>query len=282
MPVEKLLSSQQTCERCHSQRYFGNRLKLYPHFKADEHNSPAFNAFMLHVGGPSPRTGKYEGAHWHANPELEIRYQYLDEKREQIGRVDVREKGGLVASFLPPGAPKKALGERRMDCVDCHNRPTHVFDASPAAAIDRALDVGRLSAKVPFIAKVGATLLLRPEVPRAEAEAFFRRELAAHPELQLGGHQLDAPARALADLYRLNVYPEMKLAWGTYRSNLSHEGGDNVGCFRCHDKQHTARLADGTTRTLGQDCDSCHERIAMGEDPAKLEDTLRLALPKSE
>jgi nitrate/TMAO reductase-like tetraheme cytochrome c subunit len=288
MPVDKLLSSQQTCERCHSQRYVGNRLKVYTHFGTDKDNSPLVDAFMLHVGGPNPRTGKYDGMHWHANPDVEVRYQFLDDARARIGKIDVYERHRLVASFLPPGKHESAVGERTMDCVDCHNRPAHQLDASPKDAIERALDAKLLSAKLPFIAKVGASLLARCDAPRDEAEAFFRRELGEsyrreHPEVRLAGLELDASAKALTELYRLNVYPALKLGFGSHRNDLGHGGSQGVGgCFRCHDTQHEAKLADGTTKTLGQDCDSCHERIAMGENPAKLDDTLQLALPKGE
>ncbi len=287
MPVGKLLSSKQTCERCHSSVYVGNRLELYSHFAADQKNTQTVNALMLHIGGPNPGTGKYEGAHWHTNPDVEIRYEYLDEEREKIGKIDVYEKHALVASFVPPGSTGKALGERTMDCVDCHNRPTHVFDGSPKAAIDRALATGLLSVKVPFVAQMGAELLARSTVPRQGTEAFFRRELTesyhrAHPEIAVTGVDLDASAKGLANLYLLNVYPAMKLGWGTYRSNLSHQGDGNVGCFRCHDGTHVAKASDGTNKTLGQACDSCHEPIATGSAPAKLDDTVQLALPTSE
>lgn len=286
MPVERLLSSKQTCEHCHSARWVGNRLKLYPHFQPDRDNTPAFNALMLHVGGPNPRTGKWDGMHWHANPDVEVRYQFLDEKRDKIGTIDVYAQRQRVASYVLPGATGKVLGVRTMDCVDCHNRPTHVFDASPKAAIDRALGAGMLSAKVPFLAQVGAALLARADAPRDGAEAFFRREIVEsyrreHPDVALVGHQADAPAKVLAELYRLNVYPALALGWGVYRSQLEHgDGTESVGCFRCHDNTHEARLADGSKKTLGQDCDSCHERIAVDEDPAKLDATSKLALPK--
>ncbi len=284
MPVEKLLSSKQTCQRCHSPRYAGNRLKAFAHFKPDKDNTPSYDAFMLHIGGPNPRSGKYDGMHRHTDPNFEVRYQYLDDKRTKVGKIEVYEQGKLTTTYTLPGKAEAVVGERTMDCVDCHNRPTHVFDPSPKAAIDRALEAKLLSPSLPYIAQVGAELLARPDVPRDGAEAYFRRELAEsykreHADTPVVGHQLDAPAKTLADLYRLNVYPAMKLGFGTYASNLGH-GETEGGCFRCHDAKHEAKLADGTTKTLGQDCDSCHERIAMDEKPDKLDDTTQLLLPK--
>jgi hypothetical protein len=37
-----------------------------------------------------------------------------------------------------------------MDCVDCHNRPTHIY-LSPNEAVDRSLASGRLDILLPFI-----------------------------------------------------------------------------------------------------------------------------------
>jgi hypothetical protein len=286
-PVEHVRASKDTCEHCHSKRWAGNQLKLYPHYKTDEKNSPAFNAFVLHLGGQDPRSGKWQGIHSHTNPDMEIRYRPLDEKRTKIGEIQVFEKGRLTATYAAPGQKVAASEPRTMDCLDCHNRATHRFDAAPKDAIDRALHEGQLDLKVPFLAQVATDLLGRPDVPRPTAEAFFKKELVAayhekHPEVTLAGEPLDRTAHTLAELYKLNVYPEMKLAFGSYRSNATHAGTDDGACLRCHDNEHEAKLADGSTKKLSKDCDLCHERVAMDEDPSKLEDTLQLLLPKAD
>jgi len=54
-------------------------------------------------------------------------------------------------------------------------------------------------------------------------------------------------------LYRYNVFPEMKVTWGTYLTNLGHTA--LPGCFRCHDEAHTSK--DG--RAVRQDCELCHK-----------------------
>jgi hypothetical protein len=280
-PVEGMRSD--TCVHCHSKKTIGDRLKLYPHYKPDQDNSPAFNAFMLHVGGEDPKSGKYHGIHWHANPDVQIDYQFLDEKRSKIGKITVREGNKVVGEYLPPGAPQNAvpLGVRRMACIDCHNRPTHIFDPSPAAAVDRAIAGGKLDAKIPFLAQIAGELLMRPDGRRDDAEAFFRGALAdafRAKQVAVSGDQVAGIAKVLAEIYRLNVYPDLKLGWGTYRSNLGHEG--DGGCFRCHDKEHAMKLPDGTTKTLSQDCDGCHERLAAEEDPKNLDETMKLLMPK--
>ena len=63
-------------------------------------------------------------------------------------------------------------------------------------------------------------------------------------------------------LYQRNVFPQMKVGWGTYPNNLGHD--PSPGCFRCHDGNHTT--ADG--RAIASDCSTCHELLAVEEkDP---------------
>jgi hypothetical protein len=57
---------------------------------------------------------------------------------------------------------------------------------------------------------------------------------------------------AVQDIYGRNVFPAMKVAWGTYPNNIGHVFFN--GCFRCHDDNHKAR--DGTV--IKQECESCH------------------------
>src|SRR5208283_1639086 len=50
-------------------------------------------------------------------------------------------------------------GEHRtMDCVDCHNRPTHAFDL-PENAVDKQMSLGHISPDLPFIRKKAVELL---------------------------------------------------------------------------------------------------------------------------
>ena len=67
---------------------------------------------------------------------------------------------------------------------------------------------------------------LLPDVPPARSTASRR----AHVETRGA-----AGSRAI---YARNVFPEMKVGWGTYPNNIGHE--DFPGCFRCHDG-HTSR-----------------------------------------
>jgi formate-dependent nitrite reductase cytochrome c552 subunit len=78
-------------------------------------------------------------------------------------------------------------------------------------------------------------------------------------------------ARAVLAIYNRNVFPDLKVTWGTYPNNLGHT--DFPGCFRCHDGSHTA----GDGKTISQDCNSCHEPLAMDEASPEILKTLGIA-----
>jgi NapC/NirT cytochrome c family protein len=284
---EHLLPAKDTCQLCHApQRFFPDRIKVFPHYTPDKDNTPKFNAMLLRIGGLNPRTEKYEGIHWHANPDNQVKFEFLDPERTKVGKVTVSNQGKLVAEYLPPGPPQQAAGVRTMDCIDCHNRATHIFLETAKKAVDRAIYFGALDPKVPFIAQVSAELLSQTEQPREGVEERFQTAVAAayqkeHPEVKVDPAKLAETANILARLYQRNIYPTMKLGWNVHRSNLGHhaEGQTNPGCFRCHDREHEATLPDGRKKKLSQECDLCHTGLAFDEDPAKFDDTLSAMLP---
>lgn len=156
-----------------------------------------------------------------------------------------------------------------MDCVDCHNRPTHVFQL-PDAAVDEALSQGRISTDLPFIKKA-AVDVLTPKYPDRVIAAqriaaglltFYRM---SYPDVYRGKRPLvDSAVAQVQAIYDRNVFPAMNVSWGTYPNNLGHT--DFPGCFRCHDGSH--KSADG--RTIPNDCDTCHQLLAMEENNPKV------------
>ena len=66
-------------------------------------------------------------------------------------------------------------------------------------------------------------------------------------------------AKTLLSIYNDNVFPDLKVTWGTYKNNLGHT--DFPGCFRCHDEMH----ATADNKTITQDCGACHEIVATSE-----------------
>jgi hypothetical protein len=160
--------------------------------------------------------------------------------------------------------------------VDCHNRPTHAFEL-PERAMNKALAEGVIPATLPFIKKKGVELLKASYSSSQEAAAKLPAGLVdfyqqRYPDVykQRAG-DIGAASKAVLAIYNRNVFPDLKVTWGTYPNNLGHT--DSPGCFRCHDGAHAAE--DGST--IGQDCSVCHEPLAMDEASPEILKTLGLA-----
>ena len=138
------------------------------HYASDEKNTATVNMLALKVGGARAHTGMHEGIHWHISPNTQVEYEALDTKREVIGRIRVLKDGKVVDEFLPPEEllDKKVSETRTMDCVDCHNRPTHQFDGPPVRALEWAMSHGMLDASVPYLRKLAPAILARDDRAR--------------------------------------------------------------------------------------------------------------------
>ena len=213
----------------------------------------------LLIGGTKP-DGSASGIHWHASRGVEIEYIATDATRGKIPWVRVKNTKGDVKEFVVDGFdPATATGERRrMDCVDCHSKVAHPFAASVERAVDRAFVDGRLDARLPYLRREAVKLLKAEYATHEQArtaiasglEKFYAGEGAASGPVDTGA--VAAAVRTLTDLHGANVFPAMKVTFGTYISNAGHTDAD--GCFRCHDDEHKAK--DGTV--IAQDCESCH------------------------
>jgi hypothetical protein len=194
--------------------------------------------------------------------------------RQQISKVSSLDAAGKTVEYVStdpaaqPG-PGEEVEQRDLDCTDCHNRAGHAFEL-PERAVDRALAEGRISPELPFVRKK-AVEILRAEYPdrdtagRGVADALGAFYASSYPAVYSGRRALvDAAGAQLKEIYLRNVFPEMKVAWGTYPNHAGHE--DFPGCFRCHDDAH--KSADG--KVISQDCAACHEVLAMEEKDPKV------------
>jgi hypothetical protein len=258
-PVHDLRPARDTCEECHwPEKFHGDKVEVINEFANDEKNTVSSTKVTLHVGGGLPQLGSPAGIHWHTNPQNEIDYVAVDEHRQTIPYVRLKDASGKVWEFRSPDADESqiAAGEhRRMDCVDCHNRPTHEFFATPERAVDAALSRNAIPMSLPFARREAVEALKQtyPDATTAEQE-IARRLRAFYTANDPSGHEAEVGrlVQTTQFLYARNVFPVMKVTWGTHPSNLGHT--DAPGCFRCHDDQH--KSSDG--RVIPQDCDLCH------------------------
>ena len=273
-PVHDLRPARETCEQCHwPQRFLGDKMVVRTKYGDDEKNTRYTTVLVLKLGGHGGQGAVgIHGRHIDAQPR--ISYVSTDGRREVIPRVTYRDDDGKRVEFVSDdkkvtAADLQAGETREMDCVDCHNRPTHAFQL-PERAVDNAILEGRISPELPFVRKK-AVELLRQEYPdRATAErsigeglaGFYRKE---HPDvLAQQAALVESASAAVKAIYLRNVFPEMKVTWGTHPNHVGHE--DTAGCFRCHDESH--KSADG--RTITQDCEACHTILAQDETDPKV------------
>jgi hypothetical protein len=261
-PVHNLRPARETCEQCHwPEKFHGDKVKVIREYADDEANTESATTLQIHVGGGSERLGIATGIHWHMNLANEIEYIATDDKRQVIPYVRLKDRFGNVREYVVDGVTPEELAKgerRRMDCIDCHNRPSHLFDPSADKAVNRSLATGEMPKTLPFI-KREATLALKESYPNATGAAdaiaarlreFYRQQ---HAEVYMSRRQeVERAVSATQRLYRRNLFPGMNITWGTYANNIGHM--DFPGCFRCHDDSHKTK--DG--KTIGQDCTLCH------------------------
>jgi nitrate/TMAO reductase-like tetraheme cytochrome c subunit len=281
-PIENLRPSRETCEQCHwPQKFIGNRILVRTKFSDDEKNTPLKTVLVVKVGGGDLASGNAGGIHWwHMYSQNKITYVPADKQRQNIPWVQLTDPQGKVTTFV--AADSKYTSEqlskmplRAMDCVDCHNRPTHIYKL-PGPAIDDVMLIKKVDPSLPFIKKKALELMTK-DYPNQQAardaiksgiEHFYQANYPQIYATQLASIQ--GSIAALQNAYSQNVFPEMKVTWGTYPNNIGHQ--DFPGCWRCHDDNHVS--SDG--RKIPQDCSTCHDLVATEEaNPKVLPDLLK-------
>lgn len=274
MESNRLVSSSETCEQCHQRNApMSVKLRIVTKYKDDEANTPTQTVLLMMV----------DKIHFaHLAPGVAVRYAAADRKRQTIPWVEYRNSSGFTRAYLASDTkPEQAatMPKFEMQCVDCHNRAAHSFE-SPDRAIDDAISEGQIPANLPFIKKTGLGLVQGQYARADEAAAkisaqlndFYLQKypdiLAKHPDY------VRQAGSALAAIYTRNVFPDLKVTWGTYPNNLGHS--DYPGCFRCHDGSHVTKTNDSIT----QDCAACHNVIAVEETSPDVLKTLGLAESK--
>jgi hypothetical protein len=269
VPVENLRPARETCEECHWPAKFYGWLELRRQFfLPDKQNTPWHIRLMVYVGGAVATTGPIGGIHWHMLVSNRMEYIATDESRQTIPWVKVmnRETGtvNVYESKDTPLTPQqKNLPSRVLDCVDCHNRPTHIFD-SPYRALDISMGLGRIDPAIPNIKVKAAEALIKASGTGSQA-----RGIAQIPQ-QLSKEYSDYPdqskiRQAISEtqmIFRDNFFPAMKTDWKVRPNNIGHYIWP--GCFRCHDGSHVDKK---TGRTIPTACNTCHIITSQGRQP---------------
>jgi hypothetical protein len=262
-PIENLRPAQETCEQCHwPRKFYGNVEKENDHFFSDETNTPWTIRLLMHIGGGDPEYGRAGGIHWHMNIANKVEYIATDSARQVIPWVRVTDPQGNVSIYESQSAPltpeEREEGEiRQMDCIDCHNRPSHIYEA-PARAVNLALSTGRISTDLPYIKRTATALLAAEYETTDQALAAISDSLTKEYAAQADAERVDQAITAVKAIYQDNFFPEMKVNWRSYPSNLGHTLFP--GCYRCHDGQHTNEAGEA----IPHECSTCHTIIGQG------------------
>jgi len=277
MESDRLVPSSETCEQCHARdRVIGSRLRIIDKFTDDEANTRTETVLTMLVGG-----GTFGGIHGaHMGPGVRIRYAAPDKKRQTIPWVEYRNsRTGVTRTYLAGDAKPESnrlLPTFEMQCVDCHNRAAHSFEL-PGRAVDEAMSRGDIPVALPFVKKTAVELLkasystdgeAAQKIP-ADLSAYYRGKYPAVASQRTA--DIQAAGQTLLAIYRHNVFPDLKVTWGTYPNNLGHT--DDPGCFRCHDDSH----ATPDKKTIPQDCSTCHQALAVEEKSPEILKSLGIA-----
>jgi hypothetical protein len=257
-PPDLIQTARETCEGCHWPETFrGDLARVIRDYADDEANTETTTMLRLHIGGGSPRRGVGTGIHWHMNLDNRIDFVASDERQETIPYVRLTDRQGNVREYLAEGVGREQIAEnstRRMDCMDCHNRPAHTFFYTPERAVDTALAQARIPRDLPFVRREAVAAVRGQYADRAAALEAIASRLNGFYSSR-GAVDAALVRRAVAatqDIWSHNVFPAMNVTWGTYPNHIGHV--DTPGCFRCHDDNH--KTADG--KVISQDCELCH------------------------
>ena len=266
-PIQNLRPSRDTCEQCHWPAHFYNeKLVVHDYYGYEDENTHWKLHLLMKIGGGG-EDGPAKGIHWHMNIDNTIEYVAADRERDEIPWVKSTRGDGTVKIFRDTESDftdeQVAAGERRtMDCIDCHNRPTHHYNPPPRL-VNHAMSLGKIDPNLPGIKGLVVDLMSGDYESTPEALAAIEtgvRDYYAenHPDLvQNQAAAIDLSIDTAKRLFSTNIFPEMKVSWRDHPDHIGHL--TTPGCFRCHDGNHVTEGGEVLTRN----CNVCHTIVAQ-------------------
>jgi nitrate/TMAO reductase-like tetraheme cytochrome c subunit len=270
-PLHDLRPARETCERCHwPQKFYARSLWTNKYFLADSLNTEWDVMLQMKTGPEFSGLGHSEGIHWHINPSVKIDYISENDKRENIFYVRYTDRAtGKSKVFTDENnpAPDSLVSEnnmRTMDCIDCHNRPSHNYQ-SPTVYFDKAMLTGEVSKDVPFIKKAAMSVLRESFTDKDTAfmkihDGMMDFYKTGYPGIfQAKENEINNSVSAVQKAFSLNTFPRMKVTYDAYPEHIGHL--ESPGCFRCHNNSFKAE--DGSV--ISRDCNLCHTIVGQGK-----------------
>jgi len=263
-PITSLRPARQTCEECHwPEKFYARKLHTEKHYLADEDNTEWDITLQMKIGAAYSALGLQEGIHWHINPEVKIEYIPSTHNRDVIAWVRYTNlKTGEMHVYLDPENPPSdsLLAEenvRLMDCIDCHNRPSHDYQV-PQKFIDHDLTAGNIPRDLPDIKSVAMELFNNEFSDKDSAFRFIDFSVKEYYEImypEIFENDMATLEKAIGAIqtgYSQNIFPEMKVTWEVYPNHIGHLFSD--GCHRCHND----RFQSEQKQFISRDCNLCH------------------------
>jgi hypothetical protein len=267
-PIKNLRPAQETCEQCHWPKHFySEKLLKNTYFLSDENNTPWMLDLLMKIGGGNSEAGPTSGIHWHMNIANEVTYVAADTQRQNIPWIRSKNPDGKVVIYRSMENPLtddqvQTMKPRRMDCIDCHNRPTHIYHP-PARSINHVMSLGWIDSQLPNVKSISLQVLETPYSSKQNGldsikitiEEYYQTNYA-----ELAKRKQKSIIRAIVELQKIfsrNYFPEMNVNWKKFPDNIGHMY--YPGCFRCHDGKHVSD--DG--KVLSRDCNVCHTILAQ-------------------
>ena len=269
-PIKDLRPARETCEKCHwPQKFYERKLRNQRVFLTDSSNTQWNIAMMMKIGPSFSAHGLREGIHWHINPDVSIEYVSSTTDRETIPWVKyTNRRTGEVQIFQDPDDPLQegaldSLENRSMDCMDCHNRPSHSYK-SANVYMNNALISGIVPEELPYIKKASMKVLSNQFSSTDTALLEIRNSISTYYQTKRPGiyaTQKDLIEKAILGIqgeFQKNTFPAMKASNSSYLNHIGHLESD--GCFRCHNGRHVSESG----KVISKDCNLCHTIIAQG------------------
>lgn len=290
-PIESLRPARETCEECHwPKKFYSQQMRYEKHFLADSLNTEWNIHLSMKIGPHHSAFVHQEGIHWHNNENVQIEYIASDERREYLPWVRYinKQTGDTIVyedEWMPLEDSVIAVSEvRTMDCMDCHNRPSHNF-LVPQLFVDQQMAAGKIPTELPEIKKISMDIFFNEQFNTLDSAMMIIENRindfyeSTYPKLYQNDRQLISSAvSGLQHAFSQNIFPEMNADWDAYPDHIGHI--EYNGCFRCHDDYHVSSQGNRITK----ECEKCHSIMLQGTpqdfEVAKHNETLPFKHPE--
>jgi len=269
-PIKDLRPARETCEKCHwPEKFYSSKLRNQTSFLADSLNTEWSISMVMKTGPSHSAFGLKEGIHWHINPNIKIEYVSPANNRESIPWVKMTNlKTGEVEVFHDTtnsitAKTVDSLSKRTMDCMDCHNRPSHSYKSAPKY-IDYAMVSGVVPANLPYAKQAAMGVLKNPFTSLDTAMMYIRDSVnkfyrVNYPTIFASSKTLiDKAIQGIQSEFKKNDFPFMRANSTKYLNHIGHL--ESNGCFRCHTDRHVSNKG----KKIPKNCNLCHTIIAQG------------------